>query len=47
MRENFFESNLSDTARTGISDFCTPASVEVYRELMSVAQEIETCRASV
>lgn len=47
MRETFFKSNLSGMGRAEAYSFCTPASVEVYRELMSVAQEIETCRALV
>lgn len=47
MRETFSRSNLTDMARAEAYNFCTPASVEIYRELMSVAQEIETCRASV
>ncbi len=47
MRETFFKSNPTGMSRAEAYNFCTPASVEVYRELMGVAQEIETCRASV
>ncbi len=47
MRETFSKSNFDSLDKARISNFCTPASVEIYRELMGVAQEIETCRASV
>ncbi len=47
MRETFFKSNTYGADRAEAYNFCTPASVELYRELMGVAQEIEACRASV
>ncbi len=47
MRETFFKSDFTDMAQAGAYSFSTPSSLEIYRELMGVAQEIETCRASV
>lgn len=38
LRGSFFDASLDDHA--------TPASFELYRELMHIAKEIETCRAS-
>ena len=40
MHERFFKSKANDR-----SDFCTPASFELYCELMGIAEEIESCRA--
>ncbi len=42
MHELFSKSNRRDRSA---SDFGTPASFELYRELMGIAEEIELCRA--
>lgn len=47
MQENYFASDIPSFARIEAYDFGTPASVEIYREIMGVAKEIERCRASV
>lgn len=46
MQENFFASDIPSFARIEAYDFGTPASIEIYREIMGVAKEIERCRAS-
>lgn len=40
-------SSTSNTYHVEATDhFDTPSSIELYRELMGIAQEIELCRAS-
>lgn len=51
MQGNFSESKQNTSFRgsffnASLDDRATPASFELYRELMHIAQEIETCRAS-
>lgn len=44
MRDKFSRSNLNGYGAAA-HNFGTPASLELYRELMSIAEEIELCRA--
>ncbi len=47
MRDKYSESNHKATLSQDLGyDFETPATCEVYRELMAIAREIELCRAS-
>lgn len=43
----FDASDIPSFAKIEAYDFGTPASVEIYRELMGIAKEIERCRASI
>lgn len=47
MRNNFSKSDNEFASGQDLGyDFETPATCEVYRELMAIAREIEICRAS-
>lgn len=46
MHEEYSKSDHLPYANANGCNFGTPASFELYRELMGIAKEIETCRAS-
>ncbi len=46
MQEKFFKSQADPFQTTRPGAAATPSTYELYRELMQVAREIESCRAS-